>query len=135
VCCKLDLISRRHTWTYRSYMASREWAARRTVALAAAGRRCQRCGACGGLEVHHKHYRTLGAERAEDLEVLCRPCHGSADRERHRRTALENAAALYAARLDGWASRRYGEGWVDSEDYDAVSDEFDDWLDRQEDGW
>jgi hypothetical protein len=133
VCCKLDAISKRYTWTYETYMVSGEWAERRALALESAAHRCQRCGALGGLEVHHKHYRTLGAERAEDLEVLCMPCHEVADREREARTAVENAAALYDARLNGWASKKYGDDWFASCDETEVAEDFEDWLDRRED--
>jgi 5-methylcytosine-specific restriction endonuclease McrA len=135
VCCKLDAISKRRAWTYEEYMRSPEWAARRELALATAGHRCQRCGALGGLEVHHRHYDSLGAEREEDLEVLCKPCHESADRERAARTSAENARALYAARLNGWATKKYGEDWFASCDEADVAEEFEDWLERREDRW
>ena len=39
---------------------------------------CERCGdnRKGFLNVHHKHYRTLGNENINrDLAVLCRNCH------------------------------------------------------------
>jgi len=29
------------------------------------------------LDVHHKHYSSLGAESADDLLVLCKRCHGA----------------------------------------------------------
>jgi hypothetical protein len=133
--CKLDAISKRLAWTYNDYMRSREWADRRALALSAAGYRCMRCGALRGLEVHHLHYRSLGAEREEDLEVLCTPCHAIADREREARTRAENARALYDARLNGWATKKYGEEWFARYDEAELAEEFDDWLDRQEGGW
>jgi hypothetical protein len=27
------------------------------------------------LDLHHKHYRTLGEEGLDDVELLCRACH------------------------------------------------------------
>ena len=47
-------------------------------ALVRADYHCERCGFHGTdetLNVHHRHYRCWH-ERSEDLEVLCRPCHG-----------------------------------------------------------
>lgn len=61
--------------SYSEYLASPYWKARAKLARQSAGFKCQRCGRRGGLQVHHKHYRTLGHEQYKDLEVLCRPCH------------------------------------------------------------
>ena len=45
-------------------------------------RRCRgRCEYCGGkipVFMHHRHYRTLGHERPEDLRALCEEHHRSA---------------------------------------------------------
>jgi hypothetical protein len=76
---------------YEDYLDSEAWAARRERRLAQAGFRCEhmvdqwperpdktwteRCGETDGLEVHHLHYLTLGAEHDEDLKVLCRFHH------------------------------------------------------------
>lgn len=68
---------------YREYLLSEHWKATRNAARHRAGYRCQRCGKQyepaerGKLNVHHLSYDRLGAERDEDLEVLCRPCHAS----------------------------------------------------------
>ena len=48
--------------------------------LARAVRRSQRgrCAACGRrarLDVHHRHYATLGRETRGDVVGLCEPCH------------------------------------------------------------
>ncbi len=40
---------------------------------------CDRCGFTSGSRkefvVHHRHYRTFGSERPEDVCLLCKPCH------------------------------------------------------------
>lgn len=40
---------------------------------------CPKCGFQSGNKTkfvtHHRHYRTFGNERPEDVVVLCRPCH------------------------------------------------------------
>lgn len=69
----------------------------RNAALATAGYRCERCGHKGGLELHHKHYATLGNERLTDVEMLCRTCH---ERETQRQQAYRRA------RWKGRSSRR-----------------------------
>jgi 5-methylcytosine-specific restriction endonuclease McrA len=60
--------------TYDDFLKSPEWAATRAVALKRAGGRCERCGA-PAREVHHLTYERVGAERPEDLQALCAPCH------------------------------------------------------------
>lgn len=73
----------RHSHFYVAYMQSEAWAAKRREKLREAGYRCQRRGSHGGrLEVHHRHYETLGHERMSDLEALCAFHHGIADEER-----------------------------------------------------
>jgi len=64
---------------YYIYIRSWQWRQTRLVAMAAAGNRCEKCGADywlgNRLEVHHLHYRTLGNEQPGDIIVLCGPCH------------------------------------------------------------
>jgi 5-methylcytosine-specific restriction endonuclease McrA len=76
------------SWEYEHYLASAAWRRVRRLALRRARWRCERCGARGQLDVHHRTYRRLGVERPEDVEVLCPSCHEQADTERRtRRTA------------------------------------------------
>lgn len=67
------------TPNYKQYLNSSTWQSKRAIALAAAGYKCSKCGKQTlkgiGLHVHHRHYRTLGNEHAEDLQVLCKECH------------------------------------------------------------
>jgi 5-methylcytosine-specific restriction endonuclease McrA len=53
------------------------WFITRDHALRIFGRRCFRCGKeNGSLHVHHRTYRSLGAEDIlRDLEILCASCH------------------------------------------------------------
>ena len=77
---------------YQRYLQSPQWGATGERRLTTAGHRCEfrpalgwgrklgtqygeRCTTTQHLNVHHRHYRTRGAERAEDLEVLCRFHH------------------------------------------------------------
>jgi len=117
---------------YREYLRSPEWQRKRQAAFAHYGRECQWCGDKKRLQVHHLHYRTLGSESPEDLEILCPGCHADADIRRARESEARSAAALYEAQLDGWASEKYGEEWEDHCDVDSVECEFLEWLERQE---
>lgn len=77
---------------YESYLASPEWAERRTYYLAKALHRCQLCNREGGpggrgLHAHHRTYERLGAELDADITVLCKDCH-----KRHHEILSEEAA-------------------------------------------
>lgn len=60
---------------YNLYLKSHAWTARRVGALRRANHRCQLCPAIERLHVHHVTYTRVGAERIEDLRVLCKDCH------------------------------------------------------------
>lgn len=69
---------------YRKYIASDDWRNRRKQFIEESPMKCERCEIPRWLaqlaydqdfHVHHKHYRTLGAESPDDLEILCRRCH------------------------------------------------------------
>ncbi len=61
--------------TYRQYLQTDHWQAKRKEALQHFHSRCAVCAATEQLEVHHKNYSNPFAERMMDLEVLCRGCH------------------------------------------------------------
>lgn len=61
---------------YLAYLGSEAWSIRRDFALEAAGYACSLCSSTDRLDVHHRTYERLYAERLADLTVLCRKCHG-----------------------------------------------------------
>lgn len=66
---------------YHAYIASRDWINNpvRLAELQAARYRCRLCNRAPPtvrLEVHHRTYKNLGFEQAEDLTTLCATCHG-----------------------------------------------------------
>ena len=76
---------------YYEYLKSPEWGEKRRLALQRANFSCERCGETGvPLEVHHRHYRTLGEESEDDLKALCRKCHLEIElkKEKRKRNAL-----------------------------------------------
>ncbi len=75
---------RKHSKEYENYMKSDEWKAKREERLQLDDNKCVMCGRPNGLQkdgvtpilqVHHIHYKTLGAENMEDLCSLCPTCH------------------------------------------------------------
>lgn len=86
----------------------------------------------GDLHLHHKTYERLGCERDDDVELLCTNCHADADKERAKSSQERSEVALYSARLDGWATKKYGEDWEAAGDPQQIEEEFSDFLERVE---
>ncbi|MHB1422823.1 MAG: HNH endonuclease [Gemmataceae bacterium] len=63
---------------YAEYRRSHHWQHLRAVMLELSGHACEQCGNRSLLQVHHRHYRTVGWEVPSDLAVLCRACHAAA---------------------------------------------------------
>lgn len=68
---------------YHEYIVSPEWKKIRISALKESGFQCSICKSPDNLHVHHKHYRTLGRETLEDLQVLCQDCHAIEHERQH----------------------------------------------------
>jgi len=115
--------SNRHTAFYVAYLKSTVWANFRQQVIEAAGNRCVRCRDLAFLQVHHKHYLTLGRESPNDVEALCPSCHRFADEVRQDET--------WRRRVDGFARKKYGDNWRHQHDFRDVADEFDVWLERK----
>jgi len=80
------------------------------------------------LDVHHKTYERIGAEKPGDLVVLCRACHGQ-EHEKQRRVWADDR---YDRAMDTYATKKYGEHWDD--DQERITEEFDEWLEGKQ-GW
>ncbi len=61
--------------TYIDYLQGKWWKGKRLQKLQSVRHRCERCSSTKKLQVHHKHYKSLGREKNKDLEVLCDSCH------------------------------------------------------------
>lgn len=70
------------TMPYADYLQTGHWQRTRAAALERAGHRCQLCNRPQHLNVHHRTYERRGAERDDDLIVLCRGCHETFHRHR-----------------------------------------------------
>lgn len=58
----------------KKYLASSKWKNKRKKKLKIISS-CEHCNDSERLEIHHKHYRSVGNEDMDDLMVLCHDCH------------------------------------------------------------
>ena len=73
---RVDRLAELRAMSYRDYLRTPEWRRTRAAALLRADHRCSLDVTHGDdLEVHHRTYERLGEELANDLTVLCKPCH------------------------------------------------------------
>jgi 5-methylcytosine-specific restriction endonuclease McrA len=97
---------------FRAYLQSAVWREKRRQVLIRANSKCERCGSIIlDPDVHHITYDHVGDERLDELIVLCFPCHRIADAGRDNDTEERRIDAYYEARLNGFAARKYGNGW------------------------
>ena len=120
------------TWRdrYVEVLNSPRWRTLRCRKYLANGRRCEHCRIryeFRELEQHHLHYNNLGEEQAEDVELLCADCHEAADEKREE----ETDARVWRARLDGWATKVYGEDWEEVYEEESVEECFEEWLESK----
>jgi 5-methylcytosine-specific restriction endonuclease McrA len=87
---------------YDAYLRTPHWRAVRRMAFRHHGRACAHCGDTHGLQVHHRHYDTLGREGPGDLEVVCTFCHEIADFARRHTDGDFDAAAEYLESVGNW---------------------------------
>jgi hypothetical protein len=76
---------------YTKYLQTPTWKAQRTAALRRAKWACEKCASKRQLQVHHRTYERLGAERPGDLVVLCVGCH----EDQHPAEAAHDYVRLY----------------------------------------
>lgn len=74
---------------YQHHVASGAWNKLKAEVIELRGQRCQRCRQDKpGLALHHLHYRTLGHETPDEVELLCADCHEIADAQRRKHNSL-----------------------------------------------
>ena len=68
---------------YQQRISSGHWKRQKREIIEQRGNRCDRCEQVNAsLHLHHIHYRSLGREQPEDVELLCPQCHAAADEAR-----------------------------------------------------
>lgn len=111
---------------YKKYIASKEWKQKKRFAIQLAEYKCEDCDEKGYLEVHHANYDCLYHERFDDVWVLCKECHRTADEHR-----------VYWDSYRTYMRKKYGRNWQ-GYDSPATKREFSNWLEDKEyydDGW
>lgn len=92
---------------YQQRIASAEWKNLRRDVIAQRGSRCERClREDDTLALHHKHYRSLGTELPDDVELLCGDCHKAADDARDQQNRPKHDVPQ-----EGWIVGDDGERW------------------------
>lgn len=125
---------------YLAVINSKRWRELRLRLLRERGERCERChktwapGFKTSLELHHLTYERLGHERDGDVQLVCKGCHESADIERAKDARERSEHALGVARLNGWASKKYGDNWNECtmDERERIAEEFDEWLEQRD---
>jgi hypothetical protein len=76
---QLVILGRKKIWTlHMLYMTTKYWQRIRKLILERDGYACVECKSVHDLQVDHKKYeKTFGNECAENLQTMCRICHGS----------------------------------------------------------
>ena len=83
---------------YPAYLKTEHWNKVREAALERADYRCQLCNSNQSVQVHHRTYENIGAERDCDLFVLCDECHEDFHKikeERENRRNLNKPRLVY----------------------------------------
>ena len=119
---------------YEAYLKSDIWIEIRNQAISRANNKCEWCGLNPiKLDVHHITYNHIGGrENPEELQVLCYPCHQKADHIRNIKTDDRRKSSRYRARLEGYASRNYGDDWDLNFDEEKIEIEFITFLYKQD---
>ncbi len=124
-----------HSPEYVAYLKSAKWKKMRDGLLKLADYRCQACRKYklpSKLHIHHLTYERLGHELFADVMVLCEICHEQADTIRKRAREEQYEERRYESRLNGWASKVYGDEWYHG-DSERIAEEFDAWLEAHDD--
>ncbi len=62
-------------YSYKDYLNTKHWQLIKRIKFNYFVHECAKCQSRVGLELHHKHYESLGKEDLDDLVYLCRECH------------------------------------------------------------
>lgn len=85
------------TKSYREYLTSSKWKAKRGLILKRCANVCEGCGTATATEVHHVTYKHFGDEFLFELLGLCHDCHEKISSERWSETDVEAHEAEYEA--------------------------------------
>lgn len=88
---------------YVQRVSSAEWKRLKNTIVEQRGHRCEHCGQESvSLALHHVHYRTLGSEMPDDIELLCPECHTKADEARRPKRNYPEEGLIVGSEGDYW---------------------------------
>jgi 5-methylcytosine-specific restriction endonuclease McrA len=113
-----------YTEDYLATLKSQAWRELKERKQEECGFACEICETPSDrLELHHRHYRSIGKEKTTDVQLLCRQCHETEDQKRiHARFRQRYRA------INTYALKRWGRGWERIISFPEAADEFDAWL-------
>lgn len=91
--------------TYREYIKSRHWEARKDAYFETNARECSLCGSGARVELNHIYYGNFGFERDEDLIALCRRHHEELHAEIGVSKDMRYATAIFIERYRDASNR------------------------------
>lgn len=98
--------------SYASYLETDHWKKIKEALSEATGGICQSCKQFKPpLEIHHKHYDSLGGEKFADLMIICRDCHqkiheASKPNKNYRHASLGHSCRGVLIPLCCWESKK-----------------------------
>ena len=110
---------------YLDYLKSDTWKARRLAALERADFRCQLCGECDRLEVHHLTYERLGNEDPNDLIVICKSHHWMEHNKGINPEHVQTIKRTYCNHVKRWykkAMRLHSRGYINRKSKDKLAE-------------
>jgi hypothetical protein len=92
---------------HQQRISSTHWKILKRKLIEERGNRCERCRQeSASLALHHLHYRSLGSEQPEDVELLCALCHTGADEAR-----AAKGRPKHVEPEEGWIVGSDGDHW------------------------
>jgi len=116
-----------YTKDYLATLGSAAWRKLKRKKCEEAEYSCEKCGTWSkSLELHHKHYRTIGREQCCDVLLLCSCCHRIEDGKRIRKKRNQRLKGIMT-----FGDKKYGRNWEALIPFNEVADEFDRWLKKR----
>lgn len=91
--------------SYEEYLLSVHWRDKKAEYYSQEGKHCKVCGKKNTvIQLHHKHYNSLGKEKISDLVSLCRKHHNIAHLKQNRnkykgRLSIQKSIGFYRSQL------------------------------------
>ena len=102
---------------YNVYLQGEHWKLMRRLRREVDNEKCAVCGSRDKLNVHHKTYERIGAEKLGDLITLCYECHG----KYHDKLGKGNFSVQQKNTIESFQKKEDLSGFKVEEDYAALA--------------